>query len=100
MYTKLQCNSDRTGEVNSAQEVLPGSAFFRGPVFSSEPARILADLRLRHRLDMLHHATSLVLEGALHVVELPAKLDRILDIGTGTYTFFHSMVGHLQLTAL
>lgn len=33
---------------------------------------------------MLHHAVSLMLGGALHVVELPEKLDRVLDLGTGT----------------
>lgn len=36
------------------------------------------------RLDMYHHATSLMLKGALHVAVLPKKLDRILDLGTGT----------------
>ena len=33
---------------------------------------------------MMHHAVSLMLDGALHVVQLPEKLDRILDVGTGT----------------
>ena len=36
------------------------------------------------RLDMFHHATSLMLGGALHVVKLPSNLHRILDLGTGT----------------
>lgn len=36
------------------------------------------------RLDMTHHAVSLMLDGALHVVQLPEKLDRILDVGRGT----------------
>ena len=38
----------------------------------------------RYRLDMFHHATSLMLDGALHLAKLPQKLDRILDLGTGT----------------
>lgn len=33
---------------------------------------------------MMHHATSLILDGALHIVKLPEKLHRILDLGTGT----------------
>lgn len=33
---------------------------------------------------MFHHATSLLLDGELHVVKLPEKLDRVLDLGTGT----------------
>lgn len=33
---------------------------------------------------MLHHAVGLMLGGALNVVELPEKLDRVLDLGTGT----------------
>lgn len=32
----------------------------------------------------MHHATSLFLDGELHAVELPTKLDRVLDLGTGT----------------
>lgn len=28
--------------------------------------------------------TSLTLDGALHVVELPEKLHKVLDVGTGT----------------
>lgn len=33
---------------------------------------------------MFHHATSLLLDGELHVAKLPEKLDRVLDLGTGT----------------
>ena len=36
------------------------------------------------RLDMMHHAMGLMLDGALHLVELPKTLNRILDCGTGT----------------
>lgn len=43
---------------------------------------IVSDLGTR-RLDMLHHALSLILNGALHVVELPEKVHRVLDCGTG-----------------
>lgn len=37
-----------------------------------------------HRLDLLYHAMSFSLGGALQVVELPENLDRALDVGTGT----------------
>lgn len=33
---------------------------------------------------MYYHGISLLLEGELHLAKLPAKLDRILDVGTGT----------------
>lgn len=33
---------------------------------------------------MLHHVTTMMLGGKLHLVKLPPKLDRILDLGTGT----------------
>jgi ubiquinone/menaquinone biosynthesis C-methylase UbiE len=33
---------------------------------------------------MLHHVTSLILGGALHVAELPKEMYRVLDVGTGT----------------
>ena len=33
---------------------------------------------------MIHHAISLMLGGALHVVELSNSLRRVLDCGTGT----------------
>lgn len=33
---------------------------------------------------MAHHTASLALDGALHVVKLPEKLERVLDLGTGT----------------
>lgn len=38
----------------------------------------------RNRLDMMHHATGLILGGDLHVAELPKKVGRVLDAGTGT----------------
>src|SRR5690554_4368118 len=37
-----------------------------------------------HRLDLLYHTISFALSGALQVVQLPEKLDRVLDVGTGT----------------
>lgn len=36
------------------------------------------------RLDMVHHAISIMLKGELQMVKLPEKLDRVLDVGTGT----------------
>lgn len=42
------------------------------------------DEKEQERLDIQHHAVSLMLGGALHLVELPKMTNRILDIGTGT----------------
>lgn len=39
---------------------------------------------ITNRLDMVHHAVNLMFDGDLHPVKLPEKLDRILDLGTGT----------------
>lgn len=33
---------------------------------------------------MNRHAISMMLDGELHIAPLPEKLDRILDVGTGT----------------
>lgn len=38
----------------------------------------------QERLDMFHHTLRLMLNGELHIVGLPRKLDRILDVGAGT----------------
>ena len=52
---------------------------------SGATARALRNnLTTRGRLDEAHHVTSLTLDGALHVVELPEKLHKVLDVGTGT----------------
>lgn len=36
------------------------------------------------RLYLLHHAIGLLLHDDLHMVKLPEKVKRILDVGTGT----------------
>ena len=33
---------------------------------------------------MFHHGVGLLLKGELHAVKLPKKLNRVLDLGTGT----------------
>lgn len=35
-------------------------------------------------MSMFHYTLSLMLNSELHIVQLPKKLDRILDIGAGT----------------
>lgn len=44
-----------------------------------------------NRLDIMHHAVGMMLDGNLQVVQLPKKLNRVLDIGTGTGIWAISM---------
>lgn len=65
----LTVNTGRTGTVINHGSRIPVPCFWLTVVL---------------RLDMLHHAVGLMLGGALHVVEIPQKLHRVLDLGTGT----------------
>ena len=52
------------------------------------------------RLDLLHHATRMMLNGELHLVKLPKKLERILDLGTGIWAIAMAEYGYGNLIFL
>lgn len=83
MPTANNCSTDFTSLTSSVRD----HVYENGRRYHSLSAGAYVmpnDKSEQDKLDMFHHATNLMLSGELHVVKLPRKLDRVLDLGTGT----------------
>lgn len=78
-------NGRRYHSLNAGKYTVPNDEVSSWPVCTRRGISCLIAMQNeQERLDMVHHAISLMLDGALHVVDIPKKLNRILDCGTGT----------------